>query len=77
LPELRGLEGDRAAAKAPPANGHGSQRQVTLLQAEHLPLIAAWSGLAQVQQGGVLAVGDRVRVPASKDIRSDVSSARD
>lgn len=37
----RGLEGDRSAAPMPrkPA---GHKRQVTLLQAEHLALIAAW-----------------------------------
>ncbi len=46
-----GLQGDRSAAKrhsGPPAAG-GGKRQVTLLQAEHLPLIAAWVGLPQVQ----------------------------
>lgn len=36
-----GLEGDRSAARGP----GGGKRQVTLLQAEHLPLIAAWAGL--------------------------------
>jgi MOSC domain-containing protein YiiM len=41
--EGRGLVGDRSAARAAAV---GSKRQVTLLQAEHLPLIAAWSGLA-------------------------------
>ncbi|MDQ6679399.1 MAG: MOSC domain-containing protein [Pseudomonadota bacterium] len=39
----RGLEGDRAAARVPAAAG--GKRQVTLIQAEHMPLIAAWSGL--------------------------------
>lgn len=39
----RGLEGDRSAAK-PPARPGGSKRQLTLIQAEHLPLIRLWSG---------------------------------
>ena len=43
----RGLSGDRSAARAAPAAG-GGKRQVTLMQAEHLPLIAAWSGLGSV-----------------------------
>jgi len=41
--EGRGLAGDRSAA-ADPAGLGVSKRQVTLMQAEHLPLIAAWSG---------------------------------
>jgi len=40
----QGLLGDRSAARAPSRPG-GSKRQVTLIQAEHLPLIAAWSRL--------------------------------
>ena len=42
-----GLQGDRTAARARsqgPAGG--GKRQVTLLQAEHLPLLAAWTGRA-------------------------------
>jgi MOSC domain-containing protein YiiM len=41
----RGLAGDRSALIAP-GRPAGGKRQVTLLQAEHLPLIAAWSGHA-------------------------------
>ena len=36
----RGLAGDRSSAK-PSNNPHGSKRQVTLIQAEHLPVLAA------------------------------------
>ena len=39
----RGLEGDRSAMK-PPSRLGGGKRQVTLIQAEHLPLIRLWSG---------------------------------
>ena len=39
----RGLEGDRSAAR-PPSRPGGGKRQVTLIQAEHLPLIRLWSG---------------------------------
>ena len=38
----RGLLGDRSAARAAARPG-GGKRQVTLIQAEHLPLIGAWS----------------------------------
>jgi MOSC domain-containing protein YiiM len=38
----RGLEGDRSAAR-PPSRPEGSKRQVTLMQAEHLPLIGRWT----------------------------------
>jgi len=40
----RGLEGDRSALSLSTREG-GHKRQVTLVQAEHLPLIAAWVGL--------------------------------
>ncbi len=39
----RGLEGDRSAAK-PTSRPGGGKRQVTLIQAEHLPLIRLWTG---------------------------------
>ena len=38
----RGLEGDRSSK----SGRGGGRRQVTLIQAEHLPLIAAWTGHA-------------------------------
>ena len=43
----RGLAGDRSAAGRP-ASGLGSKRQVTLLQAEHMPVIAALMGMEQI-----------------------------
>ena len=43
----RGLEGDRQAARAP-RSADGGKRQVTLIQAEHLALIAAWAGRPSV-----------------------------
>ncbi len=42
-----GLRGDRIATSGAAQPG-GSKRQVTLIQAEHLPVIAALSGLATV-----------------------------
>ena len=42
-----GLAGDRSAANRV-APGSGSKRQVTLIQAEHLPVIAALAGLPEV-----------------------------
>lgn len=44
----RGLHGDRAAAVERAVPG---KRQVSLLQAEHLPLIAAWSGHEALDAG--------------------------
>lgn len=40
----RGLEGDRTAGK-PSAQAGGSKRQVSLIQAEHLPVVAALAGM--------------------------------
>ena len=45
--EGRGLEGDRSAAASRSGPG-ASKRQVTLIQAEHLPLIAGFIGLAAI-----------------------------
>lgn len=43
----RGLEGDRSAARES-ASPNGGKRQVSLIQAEHLPVIAALAGLGEV-----------------------------
>lgn len=43
----RGLIGDRTGDRIVPASAAGTaggKRQVTLLQAEHVPLVAAWAG---------------------------------
>lgn len=42
-----GLKGDRASLR-PSSQSNGSKRQVTLLQAEHLPVIAALTGRAKI-----------------------------
>jgi MOSC domain-containing protein YiiM len=44
----RGLLGDRTAKRAPSRPG-GGKRQITLIQAEHLSLIRAWSGSQALQ----------------------------
>jgi MOSC domain-containing protein YiiM len=49
----RGLEGDRSYRPRPPGAGE-SRRQVTLLQAEHLPVIAALVGRGQPIDAGLL-----------------------
>lgn len=43
----RGIEGDRGAARVP-ATPLGGKRQVTLIQAEHLPVIASLAALPEV-----------------------------
>jgi MOSC domain-containing protein YiiM len=48
----RGLRGDRSAARAPSRPG-GGKRQVTLIQAEHLGVIAALSGHAHVDSAAL------------------------
>ena len=50
----RGLQGDRSAAKASPAGG-GGRRQVTLIQAEHLPVIAALVDLVEAEAAREMA----------------------
>ena len=44
----RGLLGDRTAARAPSQPG-GGKRQITLIQAEHLPLIARWAAQGAIE----------------------------
>ena len=43
-----GLAGDRSARRRIGWGAVGSKRQVTLIQAEHLPLIAAWAGRSHI-----------------------------
>ena len=62
----RGLDGDRSAAR-PASTAEGHKRQVTLIQAEHLPLIAVWLArkvTARVRHAGLVSVGDAVQVGA-------------
>ncbi len=47
-----GLEGDRGAAASRAGPGTG-KRQVTLIQAEHLPLIAGFIGRAAIDAAGL------------------------
>lgn len=42
--EGRGLLGDRTADRVRSGSGANGKRQVTLLQAEHVPLIGRWTG---------------------------------
>jgi MOSC domain-containing protein YiiM len=44
----RGLEGDRRAARDSAPDGNASKRELTLIQAEHLPLFAAWVGRGEI-----------------------------
>jgi MOSC domain-containing protein YiiM len=48
----RGLRGDRSGER-PPMQAGGGKRQVTLIQAEHLPVIAALAGHAHVDAAGL------------------------
>jgi len=48
----RGLEGDRHAQR-PIGPGGGGKRQVTLIQAEHLPVIAALAAWAEIDALGL------------------------
>lgn len=53
LLEGRGLCGDRTADAAAPGGG-GGKRQVTLVQAEHLPVIGALAALADAPDAALL-----------------------
>ena len=48
--QARGLEGDRKSA-AVPSKPEGGSRQITLIQAEHLPAVAAFVGRDTIDPG--------------------------
>lgn len=68
----RGLDGDRHAERAP-----GSARQVTLVQAEHLPAIAALAGIDQVDPADLRRnlVVSGLNLRATRDRRLQVGEA--
>jgi len=79
----RGLQGDRSAARTPSRAG-GGKRQVTLIQAEHLPVIAALCGHDAVQAADLLIpnrqqerpVGNETEALLDGSDRSDADANR-